>query len=519
MEIWLTDNLTDQDYRFGTSLKNAVLSGKEFNLIALATIGAGIAGLVQGPLMQRSLTTRLSTAHSTVTMKAQIADQIPAGFTGVNLGAITYGAGASFYTNEFAAVMKNYTDRVPMEPIISGCNGTCTGFIRGPGWVPVCTVATAPYEFSTLNSDTQNPDYNSYLQQENATGIAPGSDVFSVIFSDVPVRGDEDPEKNIVWMQMQLEVAYTTLQQLNDTNADGTFTSMNCSGTKTTHSCTLSPALIEYPLIINTLQANGSTQRAVIEIDQSQDPFKFKPAAYQNLSLVGDQVTGHSATVTTNGLTLALKQLYGSFFSLGPYVNSSSTPLTTDVNNPIAATYLNATDAEFVNIGQTCAVQFSDPTADIIRALNEITLRIGLGATNASTPVESYSVQQTKPVNRYKSTPAYWASSLAITLLSIAMIIPSFYGWWQLGRKVSLNPIEMAEAFSAPVLQHPDAAFQDADHLLELVGQRKVKYVPVEREVGDGGVVKKMEIVDVESPDAPASASENRRARWAGGKY
>ena len=510
------NSLADQDYRFGTSLKNALLAGKEMNIIAIATIGAAITAMAQGPLMQRSLTTKLSSAQSSVPMKAQIADQIPPGYTGVNLGSITYGQGASFYTNEFSSVMKNYTDRMPMEPIITGCNGTCTGLIKAPGWVPVCTVSTAPYNYSSFDSDTLNPDKNAEFAS-NSSGLPVGSDVFSVTFSDVPTAAD--PENNIVWMQMQLDVAYTSLQQLNDTAADGTVTSMSCTGTKTTHSCLLSPALIEYPLIINTQQVNGTSQPAVVQIDTTQDPFKFKPVSYTNLSLVGDDVTGHSATVTTNGLTLALRQLYGSYFTLGPFSNNSATPLITDVYNPIAATYLNATDEEFVNIGQTCAVQFSDPTADIIRALNEITFRIGLSATNASTAVADYTVVQTKPVNRYKATAAYWAASLAITLLSIAMIIPSFYGWWQLGRKVSLNPIEMAEAFNAPVLQHEDAIHKDADHLLELVGERKVKYVPVEHEVGEGGVVKKMEIVDVASPNAPPVASEDKRAKWVGGWY
>ncbi|PVH71775.1 hypothetical protein DL98DRAFT_539778 [Cadophora sp. DSE1049] len=503
----------DQDYRFGTSLKNALLAGKEINIIAIATIGAAIAAMAQGPLMQRFLTTKLSTAKASVPMKAQIADQIPPGYTGVNLGAITYGQGASFYTNEFSSVMKNYTDRIPMEPVITGCNGTCTGHIRAPGWVPVCTVSTAPYNYSSFDSDTLNPDKAAEFAT-NSSGLPTGSDVCSVTFIDVPAVADAD--NNIVWMQMQIDVAYTSLQQLNGTNADGAVTSMSCAGTKTTHSCTLSPALVEYPLIINTQHVNGSSQPPVVQIDTSEDPFKFKPVTYQNLSLVGDDVTGHSATVTTNGLTLALRQLYGSYFTLGPFLNSTATPLTTDVYNPIAATYLNATDEEFVNIGQTCAVQFSDPTPDIIRALNEITFRIGLSATNASTPIADYTVLQTKPVNRYKATAAYWASSLAITLLSIAMIIPSFYGWWQLGRKVSLNPIEMAEAFNAPV-QHEDAIHKDADHLLELVGERKVKYVPVEHELGEGSVVKKMEIVDVASPNAPPVASEDKRAKWVGG--
>lgn len=45
---------------------------------------------------------------------------------------------------------------------------------------------------------------------------------------------------------------------------------------------------------------------------------------------------------------------------------------------------------------------------------------------------------------------------------------------------MSLNPFEVVEVFNAPVIQQQDAVHKDADHLLELVGDRKVKYVPVE---------------------------------------
>jgi len=76
--------------------------------------------------------------------------------------------------------------------------------------------------------------------------------------------------------------------------------------------------------------------------------------------LVGDDVTGHSATFTTNGLTLALRQLYGRYFTLGPFSNNSATPLATDVYNPIAATYLNATDEAFVNISKPAP--YNSPT-------------------------------------------------------------------------------------------------------------------------------------------------------------
>jgi hypothetical protein len=69
----LTYLFLDQDYKFGTSLKNALLAGTKINIITIATIGAVISAMSQGPLMQRSLTTMLSTADITVTLSVQIA--------------------------------------------------------------------------------------------------------------------------------------------------------------------------------------------------------------------------------------------------------------------------------------------------------------------------------------------------------------------------------------------------------------------------------------------------------------
>ena len=83
--------------------------------------------------------------------------------------------------------------------------------------------------------------------------------------------------------------------------------------------------------------------------------------------------------------------------------------------------------------------------------------------------------------------------------------------YFSLGRKSTSPP-------SPPsVLRHADATHKAADHLLELGGDRKVKCVPVEREVGEDGVVKKIEIMDVASPMATQVAAESRRARWVGG--
>jgi hypothetical protein len=52
------------------------------------------------------------------------------------------------------------------------------------------------------------------------------------------------------------------------------------------------------------------------------------------------------------------------------------------------------------------------------------------------------------------------------------------WGFWELGRKVTLGPMEIASAFQAPALQAPGvtAAGGEVSTLLKEVGARQVRY-------------------------------------------
>jgi hypothetical protein len=54
-------------------------------------------------------------------------------------------------------------------------------------------------------------------------------------------------------------------------------------------------------------------------------------------------------------------------------------------------------------------------------------------------------------------------------------ILPTFFGWWRLGRTVTLSPIEVAKAFDAPQLAGVDSNAETST-LLKVIGDRPVKY-------------------------------------------
>lgn len=53
----------------------------------------------------------------------------------------------------------------------------------------------------------------------------------------------------------------------------------------------------------------------------------------------------------------------------------------------------------------------------------------------------------------YNTNFVYVFCAIAVSLLGVVAIAPLYRGWWELGRAVSLNPLEIAKAFDAPILE------------------------------------------------------------------
>jgi hypothetical protein len=62
------------------------------------------------------------------------------------------------------------------------------------------------------------------------------------------------------------------------------------------------------------------------------------------------------------------------------------------------------------------------------------------------------------------------------TFFSIFCVMPLFWGFWQLGRKVSLEPLEIARALRAPILANVKNRDAPIDDVMEEVGDRRVQY-------------------------------------------
>jgi hypothetical protein len=76
----------------------------------------------------------------------------------------------------------------------------------------------------------------------------------------------------------------------------------------------------------------------------------------------------------------------------------------------------------------------------------------------------------------YRTHWAYLSVAVVIgSVVGIAGVIPLYAGWWELGRNVSLNPLETAKAFGAPLLAGVNSN-ADRRLIVQQVGKRRVCY-------------------------------------------
>jgi hypothetical protein len=84
---------------------------------------------------------------------------------------------------------------------------------------------------------------------------------------------------------------------------------------------------------------------------------------------------------------------------------------------------------------------------------------------------QAFDGSRSADVVKYKMHYRYWVASLAVTSTIIAMITPTFYGFWLLRGRPTLSPVDTATALDAPIVQ-TDHEVADQRLRLKEIGQR-----------------------------------------------
>lgn len=84
-------------------------------------------------------------------------------------------------------------------------------------------------------------------------------------------------------------------------------------------------------------------------------------------------------------------------------------------------------------------------------------------------------LSMTTPQTVYATHRGWLAGGFVVICLACLAITPTYWGWWRLGRPVSMSPLEIARAFDAPILRqvHPNAT---GDDLKKALGRERVRF-------------------------------------------
>ncbi|KAE8444208.1 hypothetical protein EG329_000805 [Mollisiaceae sp. DMI_Dod_QoI] len=437
----------------GDGFWGALGAGRNFNIVSLASLAATFI-VIDQPLIQRASTIVPATLTSLTNVTASIAPEIPYGYTGAQYGRGVY---QQVMTQPMIAAFNDYNSQAPITTSFTGCRDTCTGFVDAGGLAAECTTVTGPIAY--LESPKNNGTAVS-----NAALLAQSP--FSVNFT--LVRETSITNGSYIIMM----VSYTTGAQAK-----------TCGGTLNVRTCKLLSATLSYPITLknSTLTLGNITSDARIK--------SFQPPGSNLVSIDGGSDFDRW---TLGGLYLAASSLFqanATYSWIGALGNIMTLPDT--LSNQFLEVPVGNNSLYGLGLPAVCSSNWTDPTTHILSALNQIAFRASINAagfpfrntTSAPAP-QILTMQEVQSINVFRSVYRYLAASTVLTVVCIALVLPTFTGWWVLGRSFSLNPIETAKAFDAPLLNGPGSN-APLHELVQTMGMRNVRYGEIERGNGD----------------------------------
>ena len=415
-------------WQHGTGLWSSLRGLARPDRVGLAVLVTTLA-LANGPLLQRASAVASREVHGAVPVVATLASQIPGGYTGRKTGRVT---GPSRMTQEFAAVMSQYTTRAPMTGSFAGeCPGTCFMTVQAAALAKVdCSTTSVPLNYSAAASPSVD-----------LHGGGPIGETWPAFAVDFDWQDNEDSNMESV----NMTVGYAKTE--------------HCAGEYVTQSCLLRPATAEYDIklqngIVNF--ASRPTDPPIVALAANGNPYGFE-LTMGGLSLAANDSFSANVSVYLTGV-------YGYQF-LGL--------------NTFAMGYVDNLEAD------DCQRAWRDPTDDIMASLNEIVFRISLNQTHVNATANAmdngWSQSQDLEASHVQSVTVFetwyapvWVAIL-LMILGVISVFCTFLEWWKLGKPLTLDPMETARAFQAPIFSDQPRNVP-LDALIKRTGDRMVRY-------------------------------------------
>jgi hypothetical protein len=466
-----------KNHAYSYSFYAIVTSGKHFNIIALAALMTKFA-VIDSTLFQKATEAIVTQQkdYANVTMTGWIATNWVPNKDGIPGQGVTIKTVDSAWANVLDAYNGKIAngkvhDLLDDKASFFGCpyRQECSGHVRGLGFAFNCSTSV------------EDVDYGRQRQIDG--GVKKDYELWDIRFTSAWAN------EITPYASINLDMLYVDSEAGQEKNT--------CPGTKTRRSCEIRPAVVQYSVTVMVPSAEelagGNIVTHIKFFNDTytwpiSDPLKYVEQIDELEVLEYVHLVEHfNETSTVGVLTYMMNILYSSSASL-TYdtawgVNSRGASAQTTFYADI-----DILDEErcWYNIGKTSK---DDPTVESLRKINTLIFVTGLYINGDPTidkderAAKGMASQEIIAVvkgivEEYLTNFSYVGGALAATFITVMIVLPVYWGFWQLGRKVTLGPLDISQAFGAPIIA-PDktrAYHVDFDQVLMDVGDRGVQY-------------------------------------------
>jgi hypothetical protein len=250
----------------------------------------------------------------------------------------------------------------------------------------------------------------------------------------------------------------------------------SCSAVINTTTCSLVSAVAEYEVRIVDGGARLDPQPYPPIVARANNTaitnstiakYKYAPSAIPmhichghpliNYTLISLKVTNEPGVVrsTLSGIAWAAAMRFEAFEVLYP-VNGAM-----EEGSPTHIPF-NLFGFQHTFSGQSaeqCIPTFTDPRDEVMASLNELMFRASVHYSKIWDTVDQHTTlldegievwrnvsgQVVSTANVFRTDYKYFGAAAVVELITVCAVLVTFWGWWRLGRNVSLSPIETAK--------------------------------------------------------------------------
>ncbi|KAL1611776.1 hypothetical protein SLS59_000495 [Nothophoma quercina] len=469
-----------RNHAYSYSFYSIVTSGKHFNIVALAALMTKFA-VIDSTLFQKATRTVVTQQvnYKNTSVTAWVETNWPAKEGGIpgETGAI------KTIDTAWAGVLTAYNGKIANGKVHDSL-GSLASFFDCP-FRQECSGAIKALGFAFDCSNTTTQDINYGLQHQALAGAVDpqyGYPLWNINFTSS-------------WASESKPYASINLDMLYVDSHKGS-TDNDCPGTLTQRTCEIRPAIVEYPVTVmvpseEELKGKNIVTHVKFYTDNTSHPLgtnitetqidQIKFLEYVDLN------EKFNETSTIGALTYILNNLYSSSANL-TYKDDWDIALR---GGQAQTTFFADTDTEtfsrcYYDIDRP---GLDDPAIELLRKVNTLSFVAALylkgqPAVNVTDRSAQGMANQTVLtsvtgiVEEYDTDFNYVAGALVASFVTMLLVFPVYWGFWKLGRKVTLGPLEIANAFNAPVIRPENVKAQhgDFEEVLQEVGKRRVQY-------------------------------------------